>query len=94
MATNGAGIGIGIDRHRLDAHTRGLDHAAGDFAAIGDQDLLEHRCLSSGVKRWHVVAEQAQHVGGAFDHVGARAVCPGPRFAQEFIILRRDDPLQ
>ena len=37
------GIGVGIDRDRRDAHlARGLDDAAGDFAAIGDQDLTEH----------------------------------------------------
>jgi hypothetical protein len=36
-------IGIGIDGDRLDAHLpRGLDDAAGDFAAIGDQDFGEH----------------------------------------------------
>ena len=38
-----ARIGVRIDRDRLDAHLAGgLDHAAGDFAAVGDQDLLEH----------------------------------------------------
>jgi hypothetical protein len=36
-------IGLGIDRDRLDAHPpRGLDDPAGDLAAIGDQDSLEH----------------------------------------------------
>ncbi len=36
-------IGIGIDGHGLDAHPAGgLDDPAGDFAAIGDQDSLEH----------------------------------------------------
>ena len=36
-------VGIGIDGDRLDAHlARGLDDPAGDFAAIGDQDTLEH----------------------------------------------------
>src|SRR3546814_9165875 len=31
-----------IDRHRLDAElAAGLDDAAGDFAAIGNQDLVE-----------------------------------------------------
>src|SRR3546814_15800 len=35
-------VGIGIDRHRPDAKlAAGLDDAAGDFAAIGNQDLLE-----------------------------------------------------
>jgi len=35
-----ARIGIGIDRHGLDAHLlRGADHAARDFATVRDQDL-------------------------------------------------------
>ena len=37
-------IGLGVDRDGLDAElARALDDAAGDLAAIGDQDLLEHR---------------------------------------------------
>ena len=40
----GLGIGFGIDRDGRDAHPlRGADDTAGDLAAIGDQDLLEHR---------------------------------------------------
>ena len=36
-------VGVGIDRDRLDPHPAGgLDDPAGDFAAIGDQDALEH----------------------------------------------------
>ena len=36
-------VGVGIDRDGLDAHpARGLDDPAGDLAAIGDQDALEH----------------------------------------------------
>ena len=36
-------VGIGVHRHRGDAHAPGgPDHPAGDFATIGDQDLLEH----------------------------------------------------
>src|SRR6185369_3941421 len=39
----GIGIGVGIDRHRLDPHrARRADDPAGDLAAIGNQDLLEH----------------------------------------------------
>ena len=39
----GAGIGIGIHRHRANAEPAGGGgNAAGDFAAIGDQDLVEH----------------------------------------------------
>ena len=36
-------VGVGIDGDGRDAHLAGgLDDAAGDLAAIGDQDLLEH----------------------------------------------------
>ena len=36
-------VGLGIDRDGRDAHAAGgLDDAAGDLAAIGDQDALEH----------------------------------------------------
>ena len=36
-------VGLGIDRDRGNPHpARGLDDAAGDLAAIGNQDLLEH----------------------------------------------------
>jgi hypothetical protein len=43
-------VGVGIDRDRLDAHAaRGLDDPAGDFAAIGDQDALEHTPVGPSV---------------------------------------------
>jgi hypothetical protein len=43
-----AGVGVGIDRDRLDAHALGgADHPARDFAAIGDQDLGEHQAEAS-----------------------------------------------
>src|SRR6185312_14654494 len=36
-------VGVGIDGNRLDAHAAGrFDHAAGDLAAVGNQNLLEH----------------------------------------------------
>jgi hypothetical protein len=36
-------VGFGIDGNGLDAHLAGgLDDAAGDFAAVGNQNLLEH----------------------------------------------------
>ncbi len=36
-------VGFGIDRNGLNSHTAcGLDDPAGDFAAIGNQDALEH----------------------------------------------------
>ena len=39
-----ARIGIGIDRHGGNPHpARSLDDPASDFAAIGDQDFLEHQ---------------------------------------------------
>jgi hypothetical protein len=37
-------VGVGIDRHGPHPEpSRGGDDAAGDFAAIGDQELAEHR---------------------------------------------------
>ena len=51
-----ATIGLGIHRHGLDAHfLRAADHTAGNFAAISDQDFLEHAysgmlpCLRHGL---------------------------------------------
>ena len=36
-------VGLGIDRDGLDPHPPGgLDDATGDFAAIGNEDPLEH----------------------------------------------------
>ncbi len=55
-------VGIGIDRHRLDAHLAGgLDDPAGDLATVGDQDLLEHVPFLSvlsfgGGAAWHRAA--------------------------------------
>ena len=40
------GVRFGVDRHGLDAETlAGPDDAAGDLAAIGDQDLVEQRSV-------------------------------------------------
>ena len=37
------GVGVGVDRDRRNPHfARGLDDAAGDFAAVGNQDLAKH----------------------------------------------------
>ena len=39
-------IGVGIDRDGLDTHPpRSLDDAAGDLAAVGDQNSLEHAAI-------------------------------------------------
>ena len=39
----GVAVGLGIDRDRLDAHAAGgFDDPAGDLAAVGNQDSLEH----------------------------------------------------
>ena len=36
-------IRVGVHRHRADAEAAGrADHAAGDFTAVGDKDLVEH----------------------------------------------------
>ena len=38
------GVGLGIDRDRLDTHAlAGANDATGDLAAIGDEDLVERR---------------------------------------------------
>ncbi len=43
-----AAIGLGIDGNRLDTHPPRRAHdAAGDFTAIGDEDFVEHRGLTS-----------------------------------------------
>ena len=43
LHVQGVLVGLRIDGDRLDAHfARGLDDPAGDFAAIGNQDTLEH----------------------------------------------------
>jgi hypothetical protein len=43
----GVGVGLGVDRDRLDAEfAAGAQDAQGDFPAVGDQDLLEHGGLS------------------------------------------------
>src|SRR6516225_4951927 len=37
------GIRIGVDRHGADVHApRGAEDAAGDLAAVGDQEALDH----------------------------------------------------
>jgi len=42
-------VGLGIHRHRLDAHLLGgLDDAAGDFTPIRNQDLFKHGRPPSG----------------------------------------------
>ncbi len=48
------GIRVGIDRDGRDAHpARGADDPAGDLAAVGDQDFLEHGDLCL-----HLVAQK------------------------------------
>ncbi len=57
LDVQGVLVGLGIDSDGVDPHaTRSLDDPAGDFAAVGDENLLEHlrprrgkRELSSGV---------------------------------------------
>ena len=53
-ATCRASRRLGVDRDGRDAHPpRRLDDAAGDLAAVGDQDLVEHGrlALTSGTRR-------------------------------------------
>ena len=36
-------VGVGVNRHRFDAHLAGGENdAAGDFATVGDQNFVEH----------------------------------------------------
>ena len=49
-------IGVAIDGDRLDAHAlRRRNDAAGDLAAIGDEDFLEHAIRARALKRDVVV---------------------------------------
>ena len=59
----GAGIGIGADRHAVDAHGMGAAHdATGDLAPVGHQELRDHRpspgtrhgSVTSGTRRSRV----------------------------------------
>ena len=46
----GAGVGLGIDGDGAQAHAAGgAEHAAGDLAAIGDQDGFEHGPFLAGL---------------------------------------------
>ena len=46
-----AAVGVGINRDRRNPHPPGgLDHAAGNFTAIGDQNLLEHQAAPANAK--------------------------------------------
>ena len=47
---HGIGVGLGIDRHRAQAHRLGgADHAAGDLAAVGDQEGAKPPVLDLGL---------------------------------------------
>ena len=57
LPVQAAAVGVGVDRHRADAESvAGADDADGDFAAVGDEYLVEHGvphrgmfpCLRSG----------------------------------------------
>ena len=54
-------VGIGVHRHRFDAHLAGCkDDAAGDFATVGDQDFVEHGLsFDQFLMRAHGVARSA-----------------------------------
>ena len=42
-------VGFGIDGDGLDAHpARGLDDPTGNFAAVGDENFIEHRLPAGG----------------------------------------------
>ena len=55
----GIGIGVGIHRDGLNAHAvRGGDDAAGDFAAVGDEDFF-HVCARGFIARSHAARARA-----------------------------------
>ena len=57
-------VGLGIDRDRLDAHPpRGLCDPAGDFAAIGDENTLEHAAQVSVLRQGCGSDRQSQRQG-------------------------------
>src|SRR5205823_9694423 len=46
-------VGVGIDRDRLDPQAPSrLDDPAGDLAAVGDENALEHALLSQASAGW------------------------------------------
>ena len=56
----GMRVGVGVDRHGAHAQLlEGADDAAGDGAAVGDQDLVEHGRAFSGVAGRPAVGLQA-----------------------------------
>ncbi len=81
----GLAIGIRIDGHRRDPEpTRRPDDAAGDLAAIGNQDLFQHRRIHRphGNAALRALSRPAC-VGcfsGAFKSEGACITCPVQRF--------------
>ena len=51
-------VGLGVDGDGADAHaTGGADDAAGDLAAVGDQDGVEHHCFPELCGRRPVTSE-------------------------------------
>src|SRR3546814_10382492 len=45
---HGIGVGGGVHRHRLDPHlAAGAVDAERDLAAVGNEDLVEHRCRAA-----------------------------------------------
>ena len=59
-------VGFRIDRNRLYPHaTRRLDDSAGDFAAIGDKDFLEHRLPVGRKLGLSVWGRSYWNIGGA-----------------------------
>jgi hypothetical protein len=54
-------IGFGIDGDGFDAHApRSFDDAAGDFAAIGDQNSLEHAAMDPASPAFSLCCGAAQ----------------------------------
>ena len=65
---DGVAIRLGIDRDRLDPHPfRGLDHAAGDFATVGDEDFFEHGRHPMRAGAYCIVTAVVTVGGGGFN---------------------------
>ena len=67
-------VGLGIDRDRAQAHRpRGADHAAGDLAAIGDQQGAKPPVLFGAIH--HHILNRPKRVGS----IGALVAADRPR---------------
>jgi hypothetical protein len=70
-------VGVRIDGYRLDPHPPGgLDDAAGDLAAVGDQDFLEHVRVVPEFDQRHAVLDRPRRPVNVFDRPGLPDLYP------------------